>query len=422
MGIDFHRLAAEQVAALATGGGGADAIEVLCKSQHSKHVLLLHAVASASPANAGAWDVLTRVQRADDAAAAVVVRYPSVGAWAYRTVLTLRGGPTFPQATPDGLTTVAVSAAIRAGLPAEIEVPVTGGLVTLPSLGTVELPAVDRATAVVTRDGTQIRGGNRCITIPPDRHAVPGWRPLRTVLKGVLVDDADPFRMPAAPHVAPAPELSHWRSTFAEAWALLLDQHPDVAAEVAAMLTVVVPLGKPRQGQVSSSSPETFGAIAMSEPPDPVDLAATLAHETQHMKLSAVLDLVQLIEPDDGTRYYAPWRDDPRPANGLLQGAYAFLGVAAFWRRQRSVAATDAWRAETEFARWRDAVALTCEALLASGRLTDHGEKFVGMMAEALRPWLDEPVTTAAQQLADAANAKHKARWTANHGPAPVVR
>jgi hypothetical protein len=39
--------------------------------------------------------------------------------------------------------------------------------------------------------------------------------------------------------------------------------------------------------------------------------------------------------PDDGHRYYVPWRDDPRPISGLLQGAYAYLGVTGFWRTRR---------------------------------------------------------------------------------------
>jgi HEXXH motif-containing protein len=416
--INFHRLSAEHLAALATSGGGAAAIDVLRRSQHSKHVLLLHAIADASPAVAGAWDLLSRVQRENAEAAAEVVRYPAVGAWAYRTVLALQPGPGHPGAAPGGLAAVAAAAAIKAGVPAELDVPARRGMVTLPSLGTAELPATDRANVLVTRDGVEIRGGGRCLTIPPDRHAVPGWRPLRTVLPGLVVDDSDPFRMPAAPHVATVPDLGPWRPVFADARALLRQHHPEVAAEVETMVTVVVPLGKPRQGQVSSSSPETFGAIAMSEPPEPVDLAATLTHETQHIKLSAVLDLVRLIEPDNGTRYYAPWREDPRPANGLLQGAYAFLGVTAFWRRQRHVAAGSL--AETEFARWRHAVALTCETLLASGRLTSDGQRFVGVMAETVRPWLGEPVTDETRRLAEAENALHVARWTAQHGPVPV--
>src|ERR1044072_7049241 len=58
--------------------------------------------------------------------------------------------------------------------------------------------------------------------------------------------------------------------------------------------------------------------------------AMTLAPEPPHAKLSALIALTPLPLPEDGSRYYAPWRDDPRPLGGLLQGAYAFLGITDF--------------------------------------------------------------------------------------------
>ena len=64
-------------------------------------------------------------------------------------------------------------------------------------------------------------------------------------------------------------------------------------------------------------------------------LASVLVHECQHAKLNAVLDLIPLSRPDQA-RYYAPWREDPRPLGGLLHGAYAYLGVSDFWRVQSS--------------------------------------------------------------------------------------
>jgi uncharacterized protein len=422
MGTNYHRLSAEQLRALAAGGGGADAIDLLSRSQHSKHVLLLHAIAEAAPATAAAIDLLARVQQEDPEAAAAVVRYPAVGAWAYRTVLAQRGGPQFPGAAPDSLSAVAAAAASRAGVAAEIDVPAREGIVVLPSLGVVETPAASTAMIRVTQDGTEVRASGGCVTIPPDHHAVPGWRPLRTVLAGIVVDDVDPFRLPAAPHLGLAPDLGPWRSAFADGWTLLHQHHPTVAAEASAVITAVVPLARPRDGQVSSSSPEAFGAVAMSEPPGPIDVALTLAHETQHMKLSAVLDLLRLIGPDDGSRYYAPWREDPRPAGGLLQGAYAFLGVTAFWRRQRNVTSAPDQLADTEFARWRDAAAQACQILLASGQLTSDGEMFVTTMAQTLRPWRDEPVMDKAQRLADEERERHATRWAARHGPAPASR
>lgn len=55
-----------------------------------------------------------------------------------------------------------------------------------------------------------------------------------------------------------------------------------------------------------------------------------VAHEVQHVKLGALLDLVELIKPDDGSRCYVPWRLDPQPTDGLLQGDSAYLDVSGF--------------------------------------------------------------------------------------------
>ncbi|MBG0564890.1 aKG-HExxH-type peptide beta-hydroxylase [Actinoplanes aureus] len=37
--------------------------------------------------------------------------------------------------------------------------------------------------------------------------------------------------------------------------------------------------------------------------------------------------------------YYALWRDDPCPLNGLLQGVYAFVGITDFWWVRRKAEA-----------------------------------------------------------------------------------
>jgi len=158
----------------------------------------------------------------------------------------------------------------------------------------------------------------------------------------------------------------------------------------------------------------------MSPPPDRYTCAETLVHETQHLKLCGLLDLVTLTRPDDGQRYYAPWRPDPRPASGLLQGAYAFLGVSGFWREQRQAAPEPEvrQRAEAEFARWRDGVAAVAATLLRSGQLTSSGETFVETLAGVLDEWLREPVPADALAVARRKSERHLAQWQANNGPA----
>jgi HEXXH motif-containing protein len=325
---------------------------------------------------------------------------------------------------PGWLAGIAAAVALRAGVTAEIEVPVTGGIVMLPTLGAAGPVEAGTATVRVSAEGAEVIAAITRVRVPAAfRCAAPGWRPLRPLLTvpgfELVADDIDPFRMPAAPHVACHARLDGWPETFRAAWALLTSHHPDVAAQVAAMIRVIVPLQRPAEGQASSSSPETFGAIAMSEPADPVTLAVTIAHELQHVKLSALLDLVPLTKPDDGSRFYAPWRDDPRPASGLLQGTYAYLGVTEFWRRMLAEGAAPTVPIidnEFEFCRWRGAAANATRTLLHSRQLTAAGEEFVTRMAATLAARAPQPVTEPARARAVAANARHLMAWQSEHG------
>jgi HEXXH motif-containing protein len=149
-------------------------------------------------------------------------------------------------------------------------------------------------------------------------------------------------------------------------------------------------------------------------------LAVTLAHEVQHAKLSALQDIVPMIRESGGEdRHYAPWRDDPRPLGGLLQGIYAHLAVVAFWHRQRLLdEGLPQLRAHTEFARWREATAHVTRTVLASDRLTTAGTEFVTGLSHALAPYLAEPVPEQVLKEVRRKARDHRARWLREHGEA----
>jgi HEXXH motif-containing protein len=422
-----HGISRELFTAIARGGGGSAAMQELAAAQHSKHLILLRAVLEAAhPATrpddrlaAAGYDLMARAQRENPSAAQMVISYPSVGAWALRTI---RSDQLVPGAQPSALAAVGAAAAIRAGVDAEIEVPVTAGQVILPSLGAA---AAEGSTALVRTAAGEIRSGSLRVIMRP---GADGWRELRTIQAGsldVIVDDLDPFRMPATDGQptgrltqAEAAELADMVNA---AWQVM---DPASAAEIAALIKVIVPYGAPDSGLVSTSSPQTFGTVAMSRQPNPYTCAETLLHEAHHIKLSALLDLVSLCKPDDGQRYYAPWRDDPRPASGLLQGAYAFLGVSGFWRGQQASAPEPEvrQRAAAEFARWRDGAALVCDTLLSSGQLTGDGLEFTGEMARVLAAWQREPVAADALAVAHAKADRHATQWQADNGVMPPAR
>jgi HEXXH motif-containing protein len=301
------------------------------------------------------------------------------------------------------------------------------GVISLPSLGAAR---VDADSAVISsRAGhAEIRWARGRIEISPDAYRDEyGWQGIRNCHAERLetvIEDLDPFRMPAVTGLAPrltAAEARHWAGTLRQGWQVLATGHPAVAAKVAAAVSVIVPLSRSPHGQLSSSSPESFGAVAMSEPPDPDTCASTLVHETQHLKLCALLDVVSMTLPDDGLRYYAPWRTDPRPLAGLLQGAYAYLGVTEFWRKQRRLASGAAQlRADDEFALWRAGTVRVIDTLLSSNRLTAAGTDFVQRMSEATSGWGDELVSAQARVSALRESRRHLTQWAVTNGPVPA--
>lgn len=423
--MKVHQLSRPAFEALASGNGGVDGVGELAAAEFSKHVILLQGVVRLARdtghdqyqlAREG-YELLAAAARKDRAAAERVIRYPSVGAWARRTIMTLLGGPPVAGAEPGGLRAVAAAAALATGMPTTIDIPVTNGLAILPSLGA----AVAQEQTATLSVGVGSAIGNVKIPTDPHLHG-DGWLGLRRIRSGpldVLLDDLDPHRMPSLTDPAPRGTAWSWENVIRSSWRLLADYHPITAAEIAGTVTVIVPRQEPRSGTASTSSSEAFGAIAMSEPPDPLSCAETFVHEVQHLKLSAVQDLVTLTLPDDGSRYYAPWRDDPRPASGLLQGAYAFLGVSRFWREQRKYMGNES-RADIQYARWREAVEEVAASLRASEMLTDAGQSFVDGMTLELRRWRHDNVPAQAVNLARRAAQSHRDRWESSNGRSSV--
>ncbi|MER6826316.1 HEXXH motif domain-containing protein [Streptosporangium sp. NPDC000563] len=435
MNLPEHRIPAKVFSDLAHGGGGAPAVSRLSAAQYSKHALLVRAVVETArttghaeaPATRRAYDLLATVQRRHPGAVDAVLRHSSVGAWARRTIRMLRAGDT--RATPGQLSALAAAAAIRSRTACDIDVPAADGVVTLPSLGQAILsPTVSWATVECAAEGAEVTADRMVVRIPDDpRRDASGWRGLRTLsaeADGVplrlVIDDLDPYRMPETANIGERlseAETERWQSTLHTAWDLLVRHHRTVAEEVSTAITVLTPLVAPAGGQSSSTSRETFGCVALSTPPDALSLAVTLTHETQHAKLSALLDLVPLTLPDDGSRHYAPWREDPRPVPGLLQGAYAFLGVAGYWMRQRTLESGEAaLRAHAEFFQWREAARLVTGTLLTGGRLTPTGESFAAGMARRLDDWSRESVPARARAMGLRRADEHRARWLERNG------
>jgi len=402
-----HRVSDTDFRALAAGFGGPAAVAQLTDAQRSLRRVLLGAVyqaGSAAPAipdqvKAGlqaAWTVLTDIDRQQPEAFDAAASHPYVRVWAVRCLEQLKTGEPGLAAMLGHLGAIAAVAAFRAGAQASVTVPVMAGAVHLPTLGRLLVGERDTAAVTVAGDAITIVAGDRRWDLAPSaEHGGPaGWQPVRRLrAPGICVglEDTDPYRdchqWRAAPRLADS-ELARWQRCFEDAWREIERDHPAYAPAIAAGLSALMPLSAGPPGRdISASARHAFGAVAVALPEDPVTLALLLIHEFQHVKLGAVLDIYDLYDPADGRLFHAPWREDLRPLEGLLQGTYAHLAVTDFWRARREVTAgAEAEAAGQRFVYWRDHTREAIKTLTGSGSLTPLGERFVSEMRQSVRP------------------------------------
>jgi HEXXH motif-containing protein len=275
----------------------------------------------------------------------------------------------------------------------------------------------------------RVRGGEltvavdgRSVAVPADPHGdTPGWLTQTRIEAScdgrsvrVSLEDLDPFRdchNEAVTGRLTATEIALWQELLDGAWRLLVRCAPQRAEELTAGLTALVPLSH-RAGQpgLSVTSEDAFGGFALTRPASPAMFAATLVHEYQHAKLSALLRLVRLYDRTTDARFYAPWRDDPRPPGALLHGVYAFLGVVDVWRSMRRAADVSPL-AERHFATLREQVRHGAHTLARSGCLTPVGEEFLAGMRTELDAMLAEPVPPHLIRHARRALVRDRVRW-----------
>jgi HEXXH motif-containing protein len=423
---------------LALGAGDDAVIRQLRGVQLSKHLMLLRALAGAvteakpTPAavafNAG-YQLLVQVQQADADAVNWLLGLPHLGSWIHDCLARLDRGT---QPDLGYLAAAAAAAAVRAGVSFELDAPLRDGRVPLPGLGRLRAPGAGDGWVRLSSDGQRLRVGWRavvsCAALVPDDGAGPAeplWEgtPLvRAQADGqaweVLLERADPhldrYSHPVLAELTAA-DTAIWRHRIQAAWELLVDCHQWAAGPIAAGVPVLVLLA-PEAHLVSTTSPAAFGAIATALPPSAATLAETLIHEFQHVKLAALLDMVPLIEP--GTEQgYAPWRSDPRPMAGIMQGVYAFVGIVRFWDVQREQPADpdDTLSASVLYERWRLAIGPALGTLTGSGRLTPDGLRFTAMLGEQGLRRDSAPVPAAAADIAREIDLDDRLTWQLRH-------
>jgi len=399
-------------------------VRKLDNSRLSRHLLLLRSLAArwegAGISNHEAVAVLAHVQEHRPEVFAEMLGDPLTGAWLAQSARRLRRSRTIEVRDAFQLGGIAAVAAMRLGLDCTVAGHSKRGRLSLPGLGEAVLTQdSDEQVAISVSGGkAMVAGSSDAVVVPEDGRR---WRGLQRLSAGcgeqnctIRIEDSSPYRSayhaPAASWLS-ALEVDRWRALFADAWNLIVHYIPDRVLELASGVKALVPLVDEGDGSArSGTARDSVGAVGLTRPHTADDLAVTLIHEYQHSKLSAVLDLVPLYGSESSERHFAPWRTDSRPTSGLLQGVYAFLGVADAWRGLRTAPELEA-RATRQFAIVRTQVQAGLEVLETSMELTEEGRRFVGGIRITLDGFLDEPVPAALVKEAESALRLTRTAW-----------
>ena len=61
-------------------------------------------------------------------------------------------------------------------------------------------------------------------------------------------------------------------------------------------------------------------------------IAESIIHEAMHLQLTLIENHMAFVKPNCNENYYSPWRDEKRPARGVLHGLYVFRSILEFFR------------------------------------------------------------------------------------------
>jgi HEXXH motif-containing protein len=215
-----------------------------------------------------------------------------------------------------------------------------------------------------------------------------------------------------------------WLQSLAEA-DRILSSDPASRELVQHFGTVIVPIpGGETDTHCSVSFSGRPGVLYMSLGPGRV-LAEAIVHESDHQLLYTLKRLFEFWDDSSAEElavYRSPWRSDPRPLDGLLRGASAFVRVGAFWTEIISVASLEqeadriGLRAVLSLQQSCDAI----ETVRRHGDFTSEGCEFIDHLEHRARKSLERLVHQGSygdwSRSAVELRRTHDAAWRVRHG------
>jgi hypothetical protein len=250
----------------------------------------------------------------------------------------------------------------------------------------IVVPATPRL-APIDADQWILSGGAAPLRTSASRLPELATRPRTRVLGGIELLDPYAFPelfRPAAGAKPAGVEPLLIAGKLADGFDLLLAAWPEAVADVRSCCGAVIAVDAPRRHVYSASTRELPLVLQLTLRADehPTMVAEALVHETAHVKLDALDHLAPLLENGEQEGFHHPWREDPRTLRGVLLGAHAFLNVALFYQRM-AAAGISPDEAAREIAQRRREVAEALDTLDQHAVFTPAGQRLFDRLVTA---------------------------------------
>jgi HEXXH motif-containing protein len=248
------------------------------------------------------------------------------------------------------------------------------------------LPGLDLVLDVTAP--TRVAGVRGGVPILDDGSEVPLAR-CPMVRVGALQVRMAPFAFMVPGYVVGLPGLAFQRERqplATAAYTLIREILPETFDEMADCCQVLVMKPYHASDFVNQTHSHFPGGAMLSAVPNRYEIADKLVHEWAHDRLFALEDEGAFLHPDERLEedHYSPWRDDPRPLQGVLHAVYVHLHVLPFWRRVHGPthAPDVAALARDRLVRYTQQIEIGIHQLEHHARLTARGEALVARMSE----------------------------------------
>ena len=248
------------------------------------------------------------------------------------------------------------------------------------------LPGLDLVLDVT--GPARVTGAAAGVPVLADGSAVPLAR-CPVVRVGALQVRMTPFPFMVPGHAAGLPGLDYQREQqplATAAYTLIRENLSETFGEMAVSCRVLAMKTYRASDFVNQTHSHFPGGAMLSSFQNPYEIADKLVHEWAHDRLFALEDEGPFLDPDDGPEEntYSPWRDDPRPIQGVLHASYVHVQVWPFWRGVHgSTPKPDVTAlARDRLVRYTQQILIGVHQLGRSARLTARGEALVAWISE----------------------------------------